>query len=117
MPYIPYFLHVHVLPTAAVYLSSRHPPAADTFGMMVDGRVLLFPRLKQHAAAAESHTADLYLHGRAIVTGGLGDLGVLVAAWLRQHTGLHARAVTDLWLPACLMDPCPATWSSGWAAW
>lgn len=65
--------------------------SADAYGAATEGGMLFLPRL---APAADSQqlpaAAEPALAGRVLVTGGLGDLGLLVGTWLAQQPAVHA---------------------------
>lgn len=72
-----------------------HSPglAADAYGVVAESGALRLPRLfaspaedQQHARAAP----PAGLTGRVLVTGGLGELGLLVGTWLAQQPDVHA---------------------------
>ena len=87
---------------------------ADAYGSVTAGRTLLLPRLAastesqpvQHGAAAAA-AAVPGLAGRVLVSGGLGDLGLLAGTWLAGATGTHAmllgRSPHGKRLPAALL--------------
>lgn len=104
---------------------SRQPPVvhqpahgADAYGSATAGGALLLPRLAasaepqpnqlraQHGAAAAG-AALPHLTGRVLVSGGLGDLGLLAGTWLAQatsaHTVLLGRSAHSRRLPAPLL--------------
>lgn len=103
---------------------STYPPAlhtpgegADAYGSAAAGGLLLLPRLTAFAAGGhEQRQQDLRalatsapgLTGRVLVSGGLGDLGMLVGAWLaQQQPGAHAvllgRAAHSRQWPAAVL--------------
>ena len=82
--------------------------SADAYGAASEGGMLFLPRL---APAADSQqlpaAAEPALAGRVLVTGGLGELGLLVGAWLAQQPAVHAvllgRTAHSKPLPAALL--------------
>lgn len=100
-------------------LSSRYsstPPAlhapgaaADAYGTATEGGALRLPRLLTSPADQQLHQQAqpaAGLTGRVLVTGGLGELGLLVGTWLAQHPDVHAvllgRSAHSKRLPASL---------------
>lgn len=99
--------------------TALHQPGqqADAYGAAVAGGALLLPRLGALADAPPGQqpaergmaagTGLARLAGRVLVSGGLGDLGLLTAAWLAQTTGTHAvllgRVPHSRQLPAALL--------------
>lgn len=96
-----------------------HQPGqhADAYGAATAGSALMLPRLSaladappgqqqaEHGMAAGTGMARLA--GRVLVSGGLGDLGLLTAAWLVQATSTHAvllgRTAHSRQMPAALL--------------
>ena len=81
--------------TAAPAAHAAPTTGADTYGATAEGGALLQPRLLE-TAEAEGHAQQLRqagaspaASGRVLVSGGLGDLGLLVGAWLAAQPGLH----------------------------
>jgi acyl carrier protein len=82
--------------------------SADAYGAATEGGMLFLPLL---APVADSWqlpaAAEPALAGRVLVTGGLGDLGLLVDTWLAQQPAVHAvllgRSAHRKPLPAALL--------------
>ena len=73
---------------------SQHIPSssADAYGSAASGGAMLLPRLTSSSADERLVLATAgapAIAGRVLVTGGLGDLGLLVGAWLAQQPGTH----------------------------
>ncbi len=104
---------------------SHQPPVVhqlaqgtDAYGSATAGGALLLPRLAasadsqpdqsraQHSAAAAGAGLS-HLTGRVLVSGGLGDLGLLAGTWLTQAISAHAvllgRSAHSRRLPAPLL--------------
>jgi yersiniabactin nonribosomal peptide/polyketide synthase len=76
------------MPTPDVYLSSTN----DEYGCATRGGVWLQPQLA--ALEVDGSGSIPSQRGSVLVTGGLGDLGLLVCAWLTQRGG----AAAHVWL-------------------
>ena len=92
---------------------STVPPAqhsagslADTYGSSAAAGALFLPRLVSDSAAEEVQgSSRAPLAGQVLVTGGLGDLGLLVGTWLSRqsgsvHTVLLGRSAHSRQLPS-----------------
>ena len=69
------------------------PPVTDQFGVAIDGGALFVPRLLAGPANKIKEAVPLCRRSRVIVTGGLGDLGLLLAIWLGQQPGIRVQLV------------------------
>ncbi|GAB4814935.1 hypothetical protein N2152v2_001981 [Parachlorella kessleri] len=101
-----YSLKVSKLSTAP---AAQHtcPQGIDSYGAEAKDGYCLAPRLGSHPTMQQDHGGQL--RGQALVTGGLGDLGLLVAAWLGQQPGLlvhlTGRNVYGMAVPPALLSP------------
>ncbi|GAB4814934.1 hypothetical protein N2152v2_001980 [Parachlorella kessleri] len=83
-----YSLKVSRLSTAP---AAQHacPQGIDSYGAEAKDGYCLVPRLGSHPTMQQGHGCPL--RGQALITGGLGDLGLLVAVWLGQQPGLQVH--------------------------